>query len=189
MPPAFPKDTGSPSYQYALLLWAGLSAGTRRSYKAAIQSYEHYCGLHGLTTWPASEKSLGRWIATRAFGSVDKFQGQIKPNTIQSYISALRSYHVDHGWPTAVFKSPTLDRLIQGARSLFQGPRRERLPITQELLTTVTPTANSLDDLNINAAFKLAFAGFLRMGEFTHAKEKEADTRAFAATNLSRSDV
>jgi len=189
MPPTFPQDTNSPSHQYALLLWAGLSAGTRRSYQAATQSYEHYCGLHKLTAWPASEESLGRWIATRAFGSADRYQGQIKPDTIQSYVSALRSYHVDLGLPTAVFKSPTLDRLIQGARSLFQGSRRERLPITRELLTTVTPSSSSIDDVNVNAAFKLAFAGFLRMGEFTHAREREADPQAFAAANLSRSDI
>ena len=189
MPSTFPVETESPSHQYALLLWAGLSPGTRRSYHAAVQSYEHYCGLHMLTAWPASEDSLGRWIATRAFGSTDRYQGQIKPDTLQSYVSALRSYHVDHGLPTSIFTSPKLDRLIQGARSLFRGPRRERLPITRELLTTVTPEPISIDDLHVNAAFKLAFAGFLRMGEFTHAKEREADIQAFAAANICRSDV
>lgn len=47
----------------------------------------------------------------------------------------------------------------------------------------------SCDDVNVNAAFKLAFAGFLRTGEFTHTKERAADSQAFAMANLSRSDV
>ena len=144
VPSFLPTETESPSHQYAQLLWAGLSPGTRRSYRAAVQSYEHYCGLHMIVAWPASEESLGRWIATRAFGSTDRYQGQIKPDTLQSYVSALRSYHVDHGLATSVFRSPRLDRLIQGARSLFPGPRRERLPITRELLTTVTPNRSPL---------------------------------------------
>ena len=41
----------------------------------------------------------------------------------------------------------------------------------------------------MTAAFKLAFAGFLRMGEFTHTKQRAADSQAFATANLTRSDV
>ena len=88
-----------------------------------------------------------------------------------------------------VFKSLLLARLVQGARNHFPGTRRERLPITPKLLQAVTPSPISHDDINVNAAFKLAFVGFLRMGEFTHTKQRAADRQAFAAANLTRSDV
>ena len=76
-----------------------------------------------------------------------------------------------------------MDRLIQGARSLFIGTRREHLPISREILTKITRHSTSVDDININSAFKLAFAGFLRMGEFTHTKAMESSISLFVATN------
>ena len=91
--------------------------------------------------------------------------------------------------PTDVFKSSLLARLVQGARNLFSGPRRVRLPITSDLLSAITPSPISRDDINMNAAFKLAFAGFLRMKEFTHTKQRAADSQAFVSANLTRSDV
>ena len=36
------------SHQYALLLWAGLSAATRRSYDAPVKSYETFCATRNL---------------------------------------------------------------------------------------------------------------------------------------------
>ena len=114
--------------------------------------------------------------------------GQLKPSTIASYLSALRSYHIERRIDTAVFDSPHLLRLVQGARSLFPGRRRERLPVTRDILSKITPTPASQDDYNIDAAFKLAFAGFLCMGEFTHTRAREG-AQSFTTTGLTRSDV
>jgi hypothetical protein len=50
-------------------------------------------------------------------------------------------------------------------------------------------TANLLDDLNFATACRVAFAGFLRLGEFTY-KTEDLNTRSiFSATKLTRSDV
>ena len=114
--------------------------------------------------------------------------GQLKPSTIISYLSALRSHHIDRQIDTAVFDSPHLLHLVQGARSLFPGRKRERLPIIRDILSKITPTPTSQDDYNINAAFKLAFAGFLHISEFTHTHTKEI-TQSFIITGLTRSDV
>ena len=145
--------------------------------------------MRSLQPWPATESALCLWVTTRAFSSSKKHQNQLKPDTLQAYLSALRSYHVDRCIPTEVFKSALLARLVQGARNLFSGPRRTRLPITPDLLTAITPSPISRDDINMTAAFKLAFAGFFRMGEFTHTKQRAADSQAFATANLTRSDV
>jgi hypothetical protein len=50
-------------------------------------------------------------------------------------------------------------------------------------------TANLLDDLKIATACRIAFAGFLRFGEFTCKKEDLGTRSIFSATKLTRSDV
>ena len=189
MPSTFRASTDSPSENYATLLWAGLTQGIRQSYQPAIQSFEHFCKLRSEIAWPASETMLGQWVAMRAYGSSDNLMGQLKLSTILSYFLALRSYHVDRRWNTSVFESQHILRLIQGARSLFPNQKRERLPITREVLSKITTTPVTREEHHIDAAFKLAFAGFLRMGEFTHTKAKEANGPVFAATGLTRSDL
>jgi hypothetical protein len=63
---------------------------------------------------------------------------------------------------------------VQGAVNLFPPqPRAQRTPISHNLLIRlISPAAsaseNAVDALAINAAFTLAFAAFLRMGEFTY---------------------
>ena len=87
-----------------------------------------------------------------------------------------------------MFDSPHLLRLVQGARSLFPGRKHKRLPIIRDILSKITPTPASQDDYNIDVAFKLAFAGFLYIGEFTHTHIKEI-TQSFIITGLTRLDV
>ena len=179
----------APSHQYALLLWAGFSAATRKSYDAPVQSYQTFCAMRSLQPWPATESALCLWVTTRAFGSSKKHQNQLKPDMLQVYLSALWSYHVNRCIPTEVFKSTFLARLVQGARNFFLGPRRAHLFITPDLLTAITPSPISRDDINMTAAFKLAFAGFLHMGEFTHTKQQAVDSQAFTTVNFTHSDV
>ena len=64
-----------------------------------------------------------------------------------------------------------------------------RLLITSNLLITIIYNFISRDNINITAAFKLAFVKFLRIKEFTHIKQRAADNQAFATANLTRSDV
>ena len=54
------------------------------------------------------------------------------------------------------------------ARKYGSRPTRERLEITSEILQAILVTLRyTHDDINIYAAFCTAFAGFLRIGEFT----------------------
>jgi hypothetical protein len=50
-------------------------------------------------------------------------------------------------------------------------------------------TADLRDDLNFAAACRVAFAGFLRIGEFTYKREDLGIPSVFLATKLTRSDV
>ena len=47
--------------------------------------------------------------------------------------------------------------------------KNDRFPITKEILERITATVPiTEDDFNIDAAFKIAWAGFLRLGEITY---------------------
>jgi hypothetical protein len=82
--------------------------------------------------------------------------------------------HTDMSYDERPFDSPCLRRLVQGALNFFPPqPRPERTPISRNLLVRlVSPAAsaseNISDALAVNVAFTLAFAAFLRMGEFTY---------------------
>jgi hypothetical protein len=148
------------------------------------------------------------WITARAFGSQVPGQGQLQADSIEHYLSGLRSFHVDRGLPTDVFNNEHIKRLIKGARRLFpQPPKRNRLPIIKSTLIKIanaglplaeTPLDSSsthsfnsavIDNINGDAAFRLAFAAFLCMGEFTYTAKEAADPTTFVATKLTRSDV
>jgi integrase len=92
---------------------------------------------------------------------------------MKSYITGLRSLHVDMGLPIdGIFDHPRLQRIVQGARRFYgETGTRERLPITRDVLLKVLQCLprwrTDLMQANLYAAFCLAFAGFLRVGEFT----------------------
>ena len=72
---------------------------------------------------------------------------------------------------------------MQGANNFFPAePRPQRTPISRSLLIRlISPEATAaephLDTLAVNAAFTLAFAAFLRMGEFTFPVSALSDRR------------
>lgn len=95
------------------------------------------------------------------------------PKSIKLYLAGVRSFQVDMGTTRSeleVFHHPTLERIIQGIRRLRGEPEvKERLPITRSILLAMLATfdTNTQNGATFHAAFCLAFAGFLRMGEFT----------------------
>lgn len=190
-PPCFQAESNSPSPEYARLLWNGLDPATRKGYKSAVKSYETLCAFNGDAPWPVTETVLGKWITARAFGSSTlQNMGRIQPDTIQVYLAALRSYHTDQAFNSDVFESVHLKRLIKGARNVFPpAPKRTRHPITMTILKSILPRLSAdKDDANIHAAFCIAFAGFLRMGEFTNTA-KDLTALATSPRVLRRSDI
>jgi hypothetical protein len=94
---------------------------------------------------------------------------------MKSYLTGLRSYCVDMGMDSGdheMFRHPRVQRVIRGNK-IFNGARegnlRERHPITRDLLLRILTTldTNTQEGANYHAAFCTAFAGFLRVGEFT----------------------
>lgn len=64
------------------------------------------------------------------------------------------------------------------------------MPITKDIFEKITaqPT-RSLEDLNIDAAFKIAWTGFLRLGEITHTVTELKKKSTFVETHTTRSDI
>ena len=184
-PPFHPKL----SKPCATLLWLGLAPATRLSYSTAVKSYEVFCLSNGLAPWPAQERVRAEWITVRTFANLCPSEGGIKAETILSYLSALRSVHVDRRMPTNAFNSPWIERIIKGARRAFPQKKTKRLPITKEILVKITTNdQQSVDELNCSMAFKVMWAGFLRMGEVTYKAYEQRDP-SFTNIKPTRSDV
>lgn len=167
----------------------GLDEDDILGYQTAIDSYETFCMHHGLLAWPATTLTLEEWSANRIYGSNLPRQGQIKPEKVLIYLQGLRSYHIDHGFSLDVFEAPRLARIIEGGRRLFPQSKSKRFPITKDILQKITsqpPT--STEDHNLDTAFKLSWAGFLRLGEITYT-HAELNKPTFASTRVTRSDI
>ncbi len=126
--------------------------------------------------------------------------GKILPETIRSYVSAIRSYHVDIAASIEAFDHPHTKRILNGIQSIHAKQKAERSPLTRDLLAKIIPSAtewplpSALEGntvkkwLNINAAFTTAFAGFLRLGEITYTAA-EARQAVFSMTKATRGDI
>lgn len=114
---------------------------------------------------------------------------RLQPKTIKGYLSSVRSLHVDAGIPFEACESATVQRLIRGIKRYYgERERNPKLPILLPILqklAAVCGDLNLIENLNFDAAIKLAWAGFLRTGEFTVNSGKNFDP----TENLCRSAV
>lgn len=116
-------------------------------------------------------------------------QGQIKPDTMASYLSALQSWHIDHKYSILPFKSPRMKLLLVGGRLFFPSTKSICLPIIKNILQILTtPPPTTFNDLNLNTAYKVAWAGFMRLGELTYIATEKANP-SFKDLYFTRSDI
>ena len=126
---------------------------------------------------------------TRIYGTTLPKQGQIKPDMVLSYLSTLKSYQIDRGLSLKGFDDPRMALIIKGGRRLFPSKKRNRLQITKYIFEKITEDESlAITDFNVDTAFKVAWAGFMRIGEliYTTAEAKKA---TFAETGLTKSDI
>jgi integrase len=203
-PPAWFTSQAFVNHGHAKLVWNGLAEATRKGYRSAWKSYETCCAVHNRAPWPASSTSICTWLTERLLGAAGK--RPVKPDTALSDLSALRAYHIDNQLPDSLFDSHAkhFRRMIDGARRLQPSrPKRDRRPISRSTVAQVShsiqdlpqsPPPNdlspaSLDELNLATASRVAFAGFLRVGEFTYNAGDLRYPDTFAATKLTRADI
>lgn len=158
------------SRQAAIFLWHGLASSTRKSYSTGQRSFIDFARLHpGLLDepgkfLPATPRVIVEWVASLGARA-------LQPKTIKSYLSAVRSLHVDEGLPFDACESETVRRVIRGIKRFYgEKVRNPKLPITLGILQQLAAVSGDCSIRNnavFDAAMKLAWAGFLRCGEFT----------------------
>ena len=87
------------------------------------------------------------------------------------YLKGIKSYQLDLGIDCAVFCDPHLERTIHGIKRDHNEPeRRIRTPLICPHLLSILYhlRLDTYDNIVLQAAFTLAFAAFLRIGEFTY---------------------
>ena len=100
---------------------------------------------------------LEEWVAYRIYGSIIPKQGQVKLETMSSYFSALKSYHINSHLSPEAFDTPRIPLIIKSGKKLFRKQKAKRLPITKDILEKITENKFvNVDELNIDTAFKVA---------------------------------
>jgi len=92
-----------------------------------------------------------------------------KPDTARSYISSIHSIPKEIGIPSSALNNPRIALVIRGGQRIYgQGAKKIRLPLTASILLRILPQLHRTEqDVNVKAALCVAFAAFLRCGEFT----------------------
>ena len=139
--------------------------------------------------FPPTAKSLCCWVDDLG-GS-----GRTKTSTIKLYLTGLRSYCIDLGQADlTAFDDPRLQRILRGIKIFHAAPEtepQERLPITRDILLRIITglDQNTHEGTTLCAAFCLAFAAFLRIGEFTWSNSEWRSDGDFKQWHITRSSV
>ena len=76
---------------------------------------------------------LEEYTANRIFENTLPKHGQVKPNTVLSYLSALKFYHIDKQFSLKGFENPQMAFIIRDRRGLFSSTKQNQLPITKKI--------------------------------------------------------
>ena len=141
-----------------------------------------FCTQFNFTPLPVNETILCRFVAFLVSQS-------LSPQSIRSYLSAVRHLQVMSGLPDPLLSSyPLLDYALRGAKRDNKQRRQQRLPITPAILRRIYQTwsrePTTYDRIMLWSAFLLGFFGFMRAGEFTCPSQT-----AFSSAMLTVGDV
>lgn len=135
----------------------GLADSSRRTYASGMKKFWPFCTLFPnlcpASPIPASEYQLMMFVSWLA--------GFLSPASIEVYLAAVRSFHLDWGYPDPTAHTPRLRRVLQGIQRSRVGARRPRRPITRDILCSIRQTLflsdQGFDTLMFWSACSLAF--------------------------------
>ena len=93
----------------------------------------------------------------------------IQHSSIKVYLSAVRSLHIEQGFPDPLVNCLRLQRVLRGVKRSQGSPAARRLPITDSLHLVIHRALDltNFDHCAFWAACMLGYFGFLRAAEFT----------------------
>ena len=145
-----------------------LAPATCHLYAAGQQHYANFCRLQARPLSPAKDTTLAEFVTYLA----DVVH--ITPTSIKTYLSTVRSLHIDRGWPDPLQAAPLKQRVLSGVKRIHgMHSRLNRLPITGTVLDCLVLSLQAaswlpiIDRHMLTAACTLASHGFLRCSEFT----------------------
>ena len=165
----------------------GLAPSTQKTYNAAMKHFHTFCITYNvINPFPLTEHLLCSFAAYLA-------DQTLAPQTIKSYLSALRNMQISLGLPDPREQSslPVLKRVQAGisrTRMLKGSPPRIRLPITAHILEQIRATVIASANPEKHAIWAIAasaFFGFFRLGELL----PDSISSYNPVTNLSWGDV
>ncbi|KAF5361332.1 hypothetical protein D9757_013548 [Collybiopsis confluens] len=175
VPPEWYQTHSYLSPRVAFYLFHGIASSTRKAYSSGQRPYINF-----ICTRPALCSAPGQYLLATTSGILEWVASlgdrALQPKTIKSYLSSICSLHVNAGLTFDACESPTVQRLIQGIKRYYgEKTRSPKLPITAAIMAKLASSNGALlgwDQANFNAAYKLAWSGFLCCGEFTLGKRE-----------------
>ena len=158
------------------ILHTSLAGSTRAVYHVGVKHFISFCSKRHICPFPARKQTLVYFAVS--------LSRSLAPSTISVYINAVGAIHRQHGLADPTHHNKQLNLVLRGIRRMQPVHcRRHRKPITATLLVhLLTHLKNTKyiprqDRRMLQAAFTLAFTGFLRIGELTAPSSKQFDPR------------
>lgn len=155
-PPAFRRRI----FEVASQAW---SESTRQTYGSGLLLYHVFCDVNSIQE---SDRAPARAGLISAF--VAGLAGQYSVSCISNYLAGLAAWHTLHGLAWAIDERE-LAALLRGAARLAPAPKKQRAPLTVDVLSRilcVLDISNSLD-VAFAAALTTCFWGTARVNEVT----------------------
>ena len=144
----------------------GLAPSTRKSYASGQRKFYDFCLHAGRlhqngSPCPAEEWTLCLFVSFLA--------DSVQHSSIKVYLSAVRSLHIEQGFPDPLINCLRLQRVLRGIKRSQGSPAAQRLPVTDRILFVIHQALDlsSFDHCMFWAACTLGYFGFLRSAEFT----------------------
>ena len=119
--------------QCLAFLCQGLATSSRRTYASGMKKFWSFCALFPdlfpSSPVPTSEYQLMMFVSWLA--------QSLSPASVDVYLAAVRSYHIDWGYSDPTQNKPRLRRVLPGVHRSHGAASPSRRPITRDILCSI----------------------------------------------------